>query len=357
MARLYKRPDSEVWYAVFRSTTGKLVRRSTGLAHREQAERVLRAWQLDDEREHADRAAGIERPSDVTLETLAGEYLLSMQAERSKNHVEGSLLQLAVRFLPYFGPQTLARSLRASDIEQFRAALLRGTAEWKPVRAATANRCISIVRRMFDFGVRFGHLRANPAARLRKLKERTEQRHRALTHNEVEMLLTELARSRQEHKLHRVLWVRFLLETGLRAGEASALTWSDIRTLSDVSVVHVRASTAKDAERRDVPLSNQAQSVLDELRAQRKSAVGLVFGPCRHRTALEEAWSRTGLPGRAPSPHDFRHTFASWAVQAGLSLTDLRALLGHKSVSTTERYLHTYGDTLGRVAALLNRRG
>ncbi|MGF1526375.1 MAG: site-specific integrase [Candidatus Competibacterales bacterium] len=38
--------------------------------------------------------------------------------------------------------------------------------------------------------------------------------------------------------------------------------------------------------------------------------------------------------------HDLRHTFAAYAVQAGVSLMEVRDLLGHRTIQMTERYAH-----------------
>ena len=51
--------------------------------------------------------------------------------------------------------------------------------------------------------------------------------------------------------------------------------------------------------------------------------------------------------------HDLRHTFASWLVQAGVPLTEVRDLLGHASIEMTERYAHLAPDRLRWAVKLL----
>jgi integrase len=48
--------------------------------------------------------------------------------------------------------------------------------------------------------------------------------------------------------------------------------------------------------------------------------------------------------------HDLRHSFASFGIAAGLSLPVIGELLGHKDVSTTQRYAHLANDSARRAA-------
>ena len=51
--------------------------------------------------------------------------------------------------------------------------------------------------------------------------------------------------------------------------------------------------------------------------------------------------------------HDLRHSFASFAVGAGLSLPIIGGLLGHKNVQTTARYAHLAHDPLKQASGLV----
>ena len=51
--------------------------------------------------------------------------------------------------------------------------------------------------------------------------------------------------------------------------------------------------------------------------------------------------------------YDLRHTYASWLVQKGVSIYTVKELLGHRDISSTERYAHldyaTYLDALDKI--------
>jgi integrase len=63
-----------------------------------------------------------------------------------------------------------------------------------------------------------------------------------------------------------------------------------------------------------------------------------IFAP-----AITEAGVRRG------TPHDMRHTAASWLVQSGVALYRVQALLGHESITTTQRYSHLAPDEFDEI--------
>src|SRR6266478_8993847 len=98
--------------------------------------------------------------------------------------------------------------------------------------------------------------------------------------------------------------------------------------------------------------SSRADAVL--ARRGSKSA-GLVFGTRRwdhFRTAWEGAVERAKLVDF--HFHDLRHTFASWAVQRGASLQEVKDLLGHHSLAMALRYGHLAPEHLRTAVARLD---
>jgi integrase len=66
------------------------------------------------------------------------------------------------------------------------------------------------------------------------------------------------------------------------------------------------------------------------------------------RRVFEPAVAVLGADRRG-TPHDMRHTAASWLVQAGVDLYRVQALLGHESFRTTQRYAHLAPDSFNKV--------
>jgi len=121
--------------------------------------------------------------------------------------------------------------------------------------------------------------------------------------------------------------VELALFTGMRRGELLELIWERVDRARGVVLLEV----TKSGRRREVPLNSRADAVL----ARRGShAHGLVFGSRNwnaYRHAFEGAATRAKLTDFRF--HDLRHTFASWAVQRGATLQEVKDLLGHSTLA------------------------
>ncbi|THD44884.1 MAG: DUF4102 domain-containing protein [Bradyrhizobium sp.] len=144
--------------------------------------------------------------------------------------------------------------------------------------------------------------------------------------------------------------IRLLLFTGCRRSEILKLKWSEV----DFERGALNLADSKTG-RKTVMLNGPALTILSELpRAGRYVIAG--NDPDAPRPDITQQWHRirelAGLNGADGKPpfrlHDFRHSFASVGVGAGMGLPIVGKLLGHSQAATTFRYAHLDADPLRR---------
>lgn len=140
--------------------------------------------------------------------------------------------------------------------------------------------------------------------------------------------------------------VELFLQTGIRIGELAALTLADVKG----SELHIAAQEGH-AERL-VPLNKAAKEALAQYMAMRNAnaashalfvtKTGRALLIRNIRTAIDRYFRIAGIEGA--KVNDLRHTFIAHHLMAGTSITTLSKLVGHKRLSTTERYLELVKD-------------
>jgi integrase len=140
------------------------------------------------------------------------------------------------------------------------------------------------------------------------------------------------------------------LNTGLRRGELTSLTWEDVNL--PAKRLTVRAAAAKGGKRRDVPLNREACDVLTRWQKQIGDS-GIVFNVLDVKKAWQAVLADANIAGF--NFHDLRHTFASQLVVAGADLNTVRELLGHADMKMTLRYAHLSPEHKAAAVELLTR--
>src|SRR5262245_59514270 len=217
------------------------------------------------------------------------------------------------------------------------------TKESGPYRA---NRVVALLSRLCSLAMQW-HWRAdNPCRGIEKNHE--AKRKRYLTGAELERLSHALA---EHDDPDATDIVRLLLLTGARRGEVLAMKWADVSNGTWTKP----ASTTKQNRDHVAPLSAPALAVLASREATREPGDVFVFAGRHgrgHRVEIKYSWRRLCRTAKLNDfrIHDLRHSFASFAINGGASLSAIGALLGHASPVTTSRYAHLADDHLREVA-------
>lgn len=140
---------------------------------------------------------------------------------------------------------------------------------------------------------------------------------------------------------------------GLRISEALSLTWSDVPLGAALRITgkggKTRIAPVLDAVRDTVAVyADELPFVLGPDDPLFRAKRGGPLSPRHVQGLVQTLRGRLGLSDRV-TPHAFRHAFATHLLGAGADLRTIQELLGHASLSTTQRY--TQVDAAGLLAA------
>ncbi len=254
----------------------------------------------------------------------------------------------------YFGARQ-ASSLTLVDVTKFATSIMEDHSAWLAIG------CLSVLRRALNLAAESNVIQCNPVPKIgqliKELKKKTKStRPDAWTHDEVETLL-EIA-ARHEASLYPAL--RFALATGARRGEIIALRWEDVdfsRARVEIRrTTEVRGRGTKDTktgESRFTPLARELLLVLNDhlerlrLRSGKTdwqpewvfpSPEGLFWQEANFYRTWCRLRTRAAAAGVRPLPfHSTRHTFITWALEAGTPAKRVAEWVGC-SVSVLERH-------------------
>lgn len=160
----------------------------------------------------------------------------------------------------------------------------------------------------------------------------------------------------------------FAINTGLRSGEIRALRWQDVDlderkvTVSKSARANGKLGPTKNKLVRTLPLNAMAHEVLTRQRPNSQLAGELVwpkrgkpYSPRDLLDAIKQLCRDAGI--EEVTFHTLRHTFASRLARKGVSMRILQALLGHKSIKSTERYTHLCPARFNVEVSLLDMEG
>jgi site-specific recombinase XerD len=212
----------------------------------------------------------------------------------------------------------------------------------------TIQHCLATFRQVWNHARRAGVVTGDSPTRAVKIPKFDNQRQRFLTDDECENLLSALRKRSLETYRFSVL----SLDAGLRFSEAAGLTWGDV----DVCRETLLLLDTKSGRNRTVYMTERIRTMFSEMK--RGAGDSLIFPGPGGKQRIEigdifeivvcEIGLNVGVSDARMKAvfHTLRHTHASRLLEAGTDIYLVKTLLGHRNITTTERYLHVKADNL-----------
>ncbi|MGE0644909.1 MAG: tyrosine recombinase XerC [Nitrospira sp.] len=218
-------------------------------------------------------------------------------------------------------------------------------------KASSLARKLACLRSFFRFLVREGSLRENPTEILRSPKL-PKPLPRVLTKGDAAALM-EFPTGHSPLSLRDRALLETLYSTGARVSEVVGMNHGDLNETD--GVVRLRGKGRKE---RVVPIGDVALRAIQDYRKSLRLTATVVHlsAPLflNHRgrritsRSVAHIVSRysSRLVGGAVSPHTLRHSYATHLLDEGADLRAIQEMLGHASLSTTQKYTHVATDQL-----------
>jgi len=283
------------------------------------------------------------------------EYLASER--RASPHTVSAYLR-DLESLAAFVRTKSAGSAKLSSLDKFMLRAWLGELA-KGVSPPTVARKISSVRALCQFLMRNGELRQNPSATLASPKLRRKLPRFLAPEAAAEVMGAPLAqeRGREVAHLRDALALELLYGSGLRVSELATLDLAQIASAeAELRVL------GKGRKERIVPLGSKALAALEAYLPRRAELAHPRTGVCdpkalllgqlgkrlsvRWLQALVQRYGALGAGRSDLHPHALRHSCATHMLEGGADLRAIQEMLGHSSLSTTQRYTHVSLDQL-----------
>lgn len=236
------------------------------------------------------------------------------------------------------------KDITAQHVEEYKQLLTKGNYSNKSI-----SRKLNSIKAFFRFLIEIGELEHNPGTEVIHPKV-VSTAPRILNRVEYRAL-----RDACRNDIRISAIVELLLQTGMRISELSDLKLSDV--LDDGKTIKLHT----DNQTRTIPLNKPAIKALSEYLEDRPpvasdfvfvTKTGKQFLVRNIRAAIDRYFRIAGI--NDAKVNDLRHTFIAEQLGSGTSLVYISQLVGHKRLTTTERYLKYLGEekSLGHDARL-----
>lgn len=225
---------------------------------------------------------------------------------------------------------------------------------YKIEKKSSIGRKLSSIRSFFDFMMKKGHTASNPA-RMVSIPKREKTLPSFISVDEAFALMEPpIVPSRGQ--LRDMAILELLYSSGLRVSELAGLEMNDVDLKEGILKV-----MGKGRKERIVPIGEKAVRAIDIYLSDRLNIlsrnkpisedpmfVNLRGGRLTQRSVerIVKKYAERLTGGKRVTPHSLRHTFATHLLNNGADLRGIQEMLGHASLSTTQKYTHLGMDRL-----------
>ena len=285
-------------------------------------------------------------PPRLTLDQAMAQFVTGYFAthERSPKTVTAYTLDLR-QFRTFLPKRATLRSLRSEHIEEWSARLKEDG-----YATASIRRKLASVRSFLAYWVRKRVIPFSPMSGIRIELAASRVLPTFMTLDEVAAILQAAQRCRNERgtflALRNLAIIEVMFATGLRVGELVSLSLSDFRPMERSLLIHGKGRRERLAffvEPDSYELittyvaARQATPALSE--ALFINATGTALSTQTVANVIRSLCQSAGVTKRV-TPHTFRHTVATLLLRNGADLRVVQEILGHASITMTQRYTH-----------------
>ncbi len=338
----YSYYDGDYIKAVYYTETGARRRISTGTQDMDKAARIL------NNRMSKDKLNSGEASKEMSLE----EAFKKMQALEWRQHKDyRKRMQTAKAILEYFGADTLLSEIDEDLINDYISFLM----EEYDNSNSTINRKLAVIKRTMNVAWRqWKKLKTLPYIPI--LKEKVGGHRKFITEDQFHFILSHV------QDFTDATLLRILYETGMRPSEPIESLWTNY-DFSNNTVLLVDTKNGEDWLK---PFNSKVAEILLELKKINKikaeeatsaaDRVGYQTRPFYTKTI--STLRNSFMPGRKAlghektpgfTPYALRHSFAKRMLDQGFSTAEVKAMLNHKSIKTTEHYVQYSGREVMRI--------
>ncbi|MBI2059541.1 MAG: site-specific integrase [Nitrospirae bacterium] len=340
--------NTGVWYIRYRDRDGKL--------HRERVGPKGKAIELYGKRrneivEGKFRPDAVRARRAVSFKEIAEDFITWGKANK-KSWADD--VQRLGYWIEHLGTKP-AGSVTAQEIETWKTKLTEvrklKNRKTQACMGTTINRYLASLRSAYYLAMKNGKAEKNPVKGVKFYPERQNRRVRYLSDEEEKRVFAVLKDDERP-------FVVLALHTGIRLSGLKELLWGDV----DFSAGVIDVQEAKGGRNYQVPMNRVVRETLRRMRDERMGALQptekgnvaalpssilqkhAVFPRWQGRRKwivskwFEDVIDKTGIEDF--TFHCLRHSFASRLVMAGVDLTTVKELMGHRTIEMTLRYAH-----------------